>query len=195
MSNTKQGKTQRLNRAERAEELRKVHFPDVASPYIWHRKTHDGYTTVPRTLPIAMQAVDALCKGQPAGHVLLCLWARYPDNALITIDSQTVFAAEAGFSGERAVDTWRKRMKHLRTYGLIETKPGASGDLHYVLLINPNYALEALRAKKHINDSIYGRFVERMHEIGATAELGLIQDKLKADDPSKGLKRMPKEKK
>jgi hypothetical protein len=62
------------------------------------------------------------------------------------------------------------------------TNPGAtmSTYLHYVLLINPNYALEALRAKKHINDSIYGRFVERMHEIGATTELEDIQAKQKA---------------
>ena len=122
-----------------------------------------------------MQAVDALCKGMPPGHVLFSLWARTPDHPLITIESQAVFAAEAGFTGERAVDTWRKRMRHLRTHHFIETKAGPSGDLHYVLLINPNWALEALRRGGKVNNEVYGRFVDRMHEIGASTELATIQ--------------------
>lgn len=178
MSTTKQAKAKRLNQSQRAEALKEVHFPWTVAPFVWSRKDHDGYTTVPRTLPIAMQAVDALCKGMPPGHVLFSLWARTPDHPLLTIESQAVFAAEAGFTGERAVDTWRKRMRHLRTHHFIDTKAGPSGDLHYVLLINPNLAVESLRRRGKVNDEIYGRFVDRMHEIGASTELATIQSKL-----------------
>ncbi len=49
--------------------------------------------------------IDALSKGQPADHVLFCLWARSPDHPLLTIENPITFAAEADFSGGRAVDT------------------------------------------------------------------------------------------
>ena len=43
-------------------------------------------------------------------------------------------AAEAGFSGERAVDTWRRRMKRLAELKFIATKKGAAGDSRWVLV-------------------------------------------------------------
>jgi hypothetical protein len=177
-----QPKTKRLNQAERAAAVKEVHFPDWAVPWVWDRKQHDGYTTLPRTMPIAMQVIDAASKGQPAGHVLLCLWARSPDGPMLTIESQAIFAAEAGFSGERAIDTWRKRMRRLRDLGFIETKKGPSGDFHYVLLVNPNLAVERLKQRAEVRDLIYGRFIERIHEVGATNELTAIQAALKSWD-------------
>jgi hypothetical protein len=183
MTTIKQEKTKRLNQAQRAENVKEVHFPDWDIPRVWNRKIHDGYTTLPRTLPIAMQAIDAQCKGQPAGHVLFCLWARSPDGPMVTVENQSTFACEAGFTGGRAVDTWRKRMKHLRELAFIQTKAGASGEFHYVLLINPNFAVESLRRQGKVSDEIYSRFIERTHEIGATTELNDIKKKL--DDTSK----------
>ena len=137
MANAKQSAKRRLTMAERAQQLMLVHFPNIPDALKWTRKTHDGFSTIPRTLPIAMQIIDADSKGQPAGHVLFCLWARMPDHPVITIENPSTFAAEAGFLGERAVDTWRRRMKKLRELNFIMTKPGASGEFHYVMLTNP----------------------------------------------------------
>ena len=180
MVSIKQEKNKRLNQAQRAEALKEIHFPEWSIPWVWSRKSHDGYTTLPRTIPIAMQAVDAKTKGQPAGHVLFCLWARSPDGPMLTIESQAIFAAEAGFSGERAIDTWRKRMRHLLSLGFIETKKGPSGDYHYVLLVNPNLALEKLRRNRQLADVLYGRFIDRIHEIGASNELNDIKNAIDA---------------
>lgn len=138
---------------------------------MWGRKTNDGFTTSPRTLPIVMQAVDAQSKGQPAGHTLYCLWARSPDHPLITIENPATFAAEAGFAGERAVDTWRKRMKRLRELHMIVTKPGATGEFHYVLLLNPNAAMEYMRGSGLVQDELYARFKDRLIEVGAFGEI------------------------
>lgn len=123
-----------------------------------------------------MQAIDEQSKGAPAGHTLFCLWARSPDHVFLTIENPTTFAAEAGFSGIRAVDTWRKRMKILRELNFIATKPGASGEFHYVLLMNPNASIERLHDCKQIQDGLYSRFVDRLAETGAHGELKSFRD-------------------
>jgi len=171
MANAKQSAKRRLTMAERAQQLMLVHFPDLPEAWKWTRKTHDGFSTIPRTLPIAMQIIDAQSKGQPAGHVLFCLWARMPDHPVITIENPSTFAAEAGFLGERAVDTWRRRMKTLRELNFILTKPGASGEFHYVMLTNPNAAVEWMRNSGKVQDGMYSRFIERLPEIGAYGDI------------------------
>lgn len=176
MANGKQATARRLKMAERAQQQMDIHFPDAPSAWVWRRKTNDGYTTVPRTLPIAMQAIDAQSKGQPAGHTLFCLWARSPDHPLITIENQSTFASEAGFIGERAVDTWRRRMKRLRELMFIQTKPGPSGEFHYVLLLNPNAAVEALRSMGMVQDVLYSRFIERVIDVGAFGEIEALRE-------------------
>jgi hypothetical protein len=181
MGNGKQTTAKRMKMAERAQQQMDIHFPNSPRVFLWHRKTNDGYTTLPRTLPIAMQAIDAQTKGQPAGHTLFCLWARSPDHILVTIENPMTFACEAGFVGERAVDTWRKRMKKLRELCFIATKPGPSGEFHYVLLINPNVALERLRTSGLMQDGLYARFIDRVADIGAFGEIEAIREHWKAE--------------
>ena len=175
MVTTKQAAKRRPKMAERAEQQMAVLFPGAVPAWLWHRKTHDGYASIPKSLPIAMQAIDAQSKGKPAGHVLFCLWARSPDHPLVTIENPAVMAAEAGFSGERAVDTWRRRMKKLRELGFISTRDGASGEFHYVLLHNPNVAVEWMRQKGWIQDTLYARFTDRLLDIGAYSDLENIR--------------------
>ncbi|MFJ2681988.1 hypothetical protein [Pseudomonas sivasensis] len=176
MANAKQAGTKRLKMAERAQQQMDIHFPAVPAPWIWHRKSNDGYITIPRTMPIAMQAIDMQSKGQPAGHTLFCLWARSPDHPVITIENPSILAAEAGFLGERAVDTWRRRMKRLRDLYFIQTKPGASGEFHYVLLVNPNAALEGMWTSGLIQSGLYGRFIERLGEVGGFRDVEAVRE-------------------
>lgn len=171
MATQKQSRRRRLNMTERAEEQMKIQFPDYPGDLLWKRSRNHGFSTIPRTLPLAMQAIDAQTKGQPAGHVLLCLWIRAPDHPLLTIDSPNVFATEAGFEGERAVDTWRRRMRSLRDLGFIETKEGSTGDFHYVLLLNPNIGVEKLQRQGKTQTSFYGRFRDRLIDIGAERDI------------------------
>ncbi len=170
--------------AERAQQAMEIHFPGIAPAWIWRRKTNDGYTTLPRTLPIVMQVIDAQSKGQPAGHVLFGLWSRAPDHPLVTIENPATFAAEAGFSGERAVDTWRKRMKRLRDLSFIQTKSGPSGEFHYVLLQNPNVVVEYLWRNAKVQDGLYARFRDRLIEVGGFGDIETI-DKHWVDEAAK----------
>ena len=176
MANGRQATAKRMKMAERSKQQMEFHFPNWHPAFLWHRKTNDGFITIPRTLPIIMQAIDTQSKGQPAGHTLFCLWARSPDNSVIAIENPATFAAEAGFVGERAVDTWRKRMKKLRELLMIQSKAGPSGEFHYVLLVNPNAALEWMRNQGLVQDGIYGRFVDRLMEVGAYGEIEAVHD-------------------
>lgn len=173
--NQKQAQARRAGMAERAAALMELHFPGFPEAWLWRRGATKGFTTIPRTLPIVMEAIDNLSKGQPAGHTLFCLWARAPDGPLVVVENPATFAAEAGFSGARAVDTWRRRMKWLRDNAFLLTKKGPSGDFHYVLLLNPNVAVERLRVNKQVQDELYGRFQDRVAEVGASGELEAIR--------------------
>ena len=174
MATVKQAGAKRLKMSERAQQQQELHFPNWSPLWLWQRKLNDGYTTVPRTLPLAMQAIDDESKGQPAGHTLFCLWARSPDHPLIIIENPATFAAEAGFSGERAVDTWRRRMKRLVELCFIVAKKGPAGDFSYVLLQNPNVAMEVMRLKGQVRDDLYGRFLTRITDVGGFGELTAI---------------------
>ncbi len=176
MANGRQSSTKRLKMAERSQQQMIIHFPGIDQIFLWHRKRNDGFITIPRTLPIVMQAIDTQSKGQPAGHTLFCLWARSPDNSVITIENTSTFAAEAGFSGERAVDTWRKRMKTLKELSMIQAKPGPSGDFHYVLLFNPNVIMELMRRQGKVQDGLYSRFIDRLTEVGGYGEIEAVNE-------------------
>ena len=175
MVNVNQSGAKRLKMSERAQQQLELHFPGWDQMWLWQRKVNDGYTTVPRTLPYVMQAIDDQSKGQPAGHTLFCLWARSPDHPLIIIENPTTFAAEAGFSGERAVDTWRRRMKRLVELKLIAAKKGPAGDFSYVLLQNPNVAMEWMRQNGLVQDDLYSRFLTRVTDVGGFREIEAIR--------------------
>ncbi|OLS59223.1 hypothetical protein [Pseudomonas putida] len=175
MSNVKQSKAVAMKRAERAQAVMDLHYPNYAPEWLWIRGKNHGFSTVPRTLPIAMQALNEL-PGHPAGHTLFCLWARSPDHPLVIIESQATFAGEAGFTGTRAVDTWRRRMKILKENCFIDTKKGTSGEFHYVLLLNPNVALELMHRRGLVSTDVYSRFTERLSEIGGYGDVTGIRD-------------------
>ena len=181
MANEKQAHARSLKMAERAQQQLDFLFPGVADIWIWNRKRDHGFISIPRILPIAMQAIDEYSKGAPAGHTLFCLWARSPDHVLLQIENPATFAVETGFYGQRAVDTWRKRMKVLAELGFIVPKRGDTGDFDYVLLISPVAAVERMRRKEQIRPDLYMRFVDRLGQIGALGQLKTFQDAWSAE--------------
>ena len=74
-------------------------------------------------------------------------------------------AAEAGFSGERALSTWKDRMRLLVDLGFIDAKEGPAGAYHYVLLFNPHKVVWDL--KNRIQENTFRQLQTRAIEIGA----------------------------
>jgi hypothetical protein len=164
--NATKAAAKRKTMSERAQQMREEFWPEVKDSDLWHRKRNDGFSTIPRTLAIVMAIIDSLSKNKPAGHTYFVLWCRAWDESMLTIEMPSIFAAETGFTGERALTTWRERMKSLKELGFIDAKPGASGDYHYVLILNPHLVIRKLKPK--IQQGLYMRLFERGQEIGAS---------------------------
>lgn len=152
-------------------ELRNTLWADeIDSISIWNRKTHNGFTTIPRTLPQIGRIMDKFSgKGKPLSSTYLSLWCNVFDEGFLEIEDKHRFAFESGFSSERAITTWTTRMRKLEDLGFIQSKPGANGDFNYVLLINPYSAIQKLYSC-HPKDDAYNALVARMMKIGAKFE-------------------------
>ena len=58
--NTKQTITRAAKIQKKKKALRKQLWGDIDPDTIWNRKLNDGYTTIPRTMPIVFQIMDDL---------------------------------------------------------------------------------------------------------------------------------------
>lgn len=146
-------------------QLRTFNWPGITDEELWNRTRCHGFTTTPRTIPALMNIIDSLSKNQPAGRTYFGLWCRTYDESLVIIENPMSLAFEAGFTGERAVTTWRQRMSTLKNLGFIDSKPGSSGDFHYVLLFNPHKIVWKL--KDQIQSQLFMQLLDRTVEIGA----------------------------
>jgi hypothetical protein len=151
---------------ERALQMRTTNWPDVPESQLWNRSKCHGYTTIPRTLPLVMNVIDTLSKNKPAGRAYFGLWCRTYDESVVIVENPMSMAFEAGFSGERAVTTWRQRMETLRELGFIDAKPGSSGEFHFVLLYNPHWVIWKLKSR--IQTQTFMQMHDRAVDIGAT---------------------------
>lgn len=155
---------------EKQAEIRKQVFGDLETSKIWHRKRAKGFTTIPRTMPLLGGIMDGLSgKGKPVSTTYLELWCRSNDDGFITLSKQSDIAFASGFSGLRGVSTWKERVRKLEKLKFLDTKPGVSGNLHYVQLWNPYLVIKYHKESKTegLAEDRYFALVERMIEIGA----------------------------
>jgi hypothetical protein len=156
--------------AQRQLELRGRLWPTYNDGFIWRRKHHDGFVTIPRTMPLALEIMNDLAGGQPVSSTYLELWCRSFDECFVTLSKPREMAFHAGFAGQRGERTWRGRMKILAELGFIDLKAGPSGPMSYALLLNPYLVIRRLMQKGHpgIRTDKYHALMERAGEIGAT---------------------------
>jgi len=156
--------------AQRQVDLRARLWPTVANGHLWRRKFHDGYTTVPRTMPLILSIMDDLANGQPVGMTYLELWGRAFDESFVTLSKPREMAFHSGFVGQRAERTWRSRMRILAELGFIDVQPGPSGPMSYALILNPYLVIRRLHDQRNpgLREDKYNALIERAGEIGAT---------------------------
>ncbi len=154
--------------AKRQLELRNRLWPGATQEWLWSRHTHDGFTTLPKCMPLMMSIMDDLAKGQPVSSTYLELWCRTFDENFVTLSKPREIAFHSGFFGQRAERTWRGRLKILEDLGFISLREGPSGPASYALLLNPYKVIQhhyevktpGLRADK------YHALLERALEVG-----------------------------
>lgn len=152
-------------------EIRKQVFGDVDPNHIWHRKRANGFTTLPRTMPLIGLILDGLSgKGKPVSNTYLELWCRSNDDGFVTLSKQQEIAFASGFTGLRGVSTWKERIRKLEGLQFIVTKPGVSGSIHYVQIWNPYLVIKYHREQKTegFQEQTFNVLAERCFEIGAS---------------------------
>lgn len=162
--NVRQRVTRKSKMRSKALTYRQTFWSDVQDEDLWDRQVQDGWVTTPRTMPIIMNIIDALTKGASAGYTFFCLWSRSIDERIVEIQNATDLAAESGFSGERAVYTWRKRMQSLVDLGFIKAQKGTH-DYQIILLLNPHKVIKNKRGE--VQENLYAQLLSRGLEIGA----------------------------
>jgi len=166
--NVKQRNTRAAKMKKKWVDLRTQFWPNVETEDLWNRKEHDGFTTLPRTIPYLLQIMDDLAdKGKPVSSVYLSLWCRVFDESVLEIKSVEQMAFESGFSGQRAVTTWKQRMKKLEELRFISSNAGASGEYSFVLIYNPYKIIIEHNNSGNIQQAKFNSLYARAQEIGA----------------------------
>jgi hypothetical protein len=149
--------------------LRNSLWPDLDTADLWSRHVDDGFTTIPRTLPIVMSIIDDLTKGKPASAAYFELWCRAYDEMYVSLGAAAMLARHSGYSGQRAVRMWSERIELLATLGFIRLRDGSSGKLSHAVIINPHVVIKKLYEAKTpgLLKEKYDALVERAKETGS----------------------------
>ncbi len=155
--------------------LRKQHWPDITNDDLWLRKKTKGFTTIPRGISLIMRIMDSLSLKKPLANTYMALWCYGSDEMTITIQRPRQMALESGFTGQRAENTWRERMKKLEELGFIRSIEGVTGNFHYVLLLNPYQVVKNLNndERHDVPSVLYHTLIDRVDGIG---EVSLMID-------------------
>lgn len=192
---TKKGKAVRSKDVE----LRDTYFADAAER-LWDRNRHDGYATVPKTMPMVMRALDEMSKGKPLGQTYFALFCSTWDNGFVRLARSTDLPYASGFTGARGVRGWQERMKLLEALGFVEIQASGEQKFGLAFLPNPNLVLLDLWEKKKaqgkgpyapealggLQETTMSAFLERAIDVGANdvtrAQAKLNVAKRKADE-------------
>ncbi len=180
-----QEKKKRVTAAEKKRRaIREVIWPGLNKELLWSRAESVGFTTIPRTLPLIAEIINCLTKGAPAGAAYFELWCRSFDEAFVDMDDEIGMAFSTGFTGQRAVSTWRGRIRALQDIGFIDVQN--KGGRTYALIYNPYQVIYRLHQAKApgLTDDHYTALEIRVAEIGATDladEKKIIEDAAAAE--------------
>ena len=152
---------------QKRERLRGRLWPG-SEAWIWERSENKGFVTIPRLLPLILHLIKRLAgKGDPTS-VYMELWARVYDEGVVSIVDEEQCAYGSGYTGTRAVRTWREHMYKLAEMGFILIEREGNRPIGQVLILNPLAVCARLQEEGQVPDGWWAAFVRRASEIGAT---------------------------
>lgn len=164
-------------------ESREKLWPGITNDRLWYRNERDGFVTIPRLMPLIMSIMDDLSgKGFPVGQTYLEMWCRSFDECFISLHKHEELAFHSGFSGQRAVRTWRDRVKRIAELKFIDLKSGPMGELSYALIWNPYHVIREHHAMGKVDQKKWNALVVRANEIGANDIDQILKDDSDDDD-------------
>lgn len=154
--------------ASQKQALRDTLWEGLEEGKLWKFNNKGGWLNIPRSFPIILRIMDLLSKGKPLSATYLDLWCRTFNDSFVIANKPREMAFASGFSGERAERTWMARIRLLEGLGFIEVKPGPSGPISYILILNPYLVIKDHQSKGMVDPSSWHALVEKMIEIKAT---------------------------
>jgi hypothetical protein len=153
---------------QRQLELRARLWPGLNQSDLWNRLTHDGFSTIPSSMPLIMSIIDDLSNGRPASMTYLDLWTRAFDEGFVTLAKPREMAFHAGFTTQRAERTWKQKLDVLAELNFIDLKSGPSGPASYALIWNPYVVIKWHHDQKAIGlrEDKFNALVARSLELG-----------------------------
>ena len=151
-------------------DLRSRLWLELQEAELWSRSVYAGFTTIPRTMPIIMNIIDQLSDGSKRTSITyLALWGKAFDEMYVSLQNAHDLAFHSGFTGQRAVRTWKERIKALDGLGFIRTAAGTAGPYSHAVILNPHFVIRRLYAAKTpgLTAASYNALVERAIDISA----------------------------
>ncbi|OJU70392.1 MAG: hypothetical protein BGO05_01685 [Rhizobiales bacterium 63-7] len=155
--------------ARKTESLRADLWPDLDTDLLWDVDIHDGYTPVPRTMPIIMAIINDLTKGKPAGSTFFELWCRAYKEMYVSLGAAAALATHSGYTGVKAVRMWQERIEQLENLGFIRTAKGSAGRFSHAVILNPHKVIRKLyeSGAVGVTHDKYEALKERATEVGS----------------------------
>ena len=144
------------NPKDRRISLRYTIWPKVDVPlWLEEDRRESGYMRAPRTLPLILVLLrrPELSGSQDPSPVYVELLSRHMGEGIVELTHEGDHAYGSGYTGTRAVRTWRDRMRKLEKHNFIEIKPKAGRKFGYALIIHPAIAVDEIRKSKKVDEN------------------------------------------
>jgi hypothetical protein len=152
--------------ARRRLKLRGELFKGSSEDDIWIRANFIGFTSVPRTMPLVLRIIDGL-DAKKAARVYFDLWCRAFDDFFIDVRDEHECAYSSGYSGQRAIRSWRERVEVLVSAGFVRATKTKLGRYRHVLILDPHKVIEKLNNEERIDEDDWLALEEHLIAIGA----------------------------
>jgi hypothetical protein len=181
-------------------DARRKLWPELTDDMLWSMDK-EGWVALPRLMPLILSIMDDLSgKGFPVSRTYLELWSRMRiEESFLALNRPEEMAFHAGFEGQRALRTWKDRMKRLANLGFIGVKPGPLRDLSYAVIYNPYHVVKRAYLAGQVHENKWQALVIRANEVSAF-DLDDIDDEGKIvvvqeeEDDNEGTKPAPRRK-
>jgi len=153
--------------SQKREKIRRDFWPNEDA-WTGEKENNDkGWFRAPRTIPLILGLLRSkeLSGRLDPSSVYLELLARHIDGGVIEMVGEDEHAFAAGFTGARAVRSWKERMKILEREGFIKTQQVGNRKYGAVLLVHPTVAVQRLRDKGKVPDSWWSVYRSRQADI------------------------------
>lgn len=130
---------------------------------VWRGKEEKGFWSAPRTMPLLLKLLNqkALTEGRDVTLPYLDIWFRNFGEGVVEFEDEAEHAYICGYTGSRAVRTWRERIECLSRAGALRVFPKGQREQGLCLVMHPDEVVRALHQRDLVDQewlSLYQAF-------------------------------------